>query len=126
MTTETQAILEGARKSGDDNVALRALARLEKQVELLGRVAGITQAGGSINVAVGVGMSVQTERVHQVISDVEAFQQLIADLGTSGAIRCPGCEARELGLAKVIDAEVIEDAEILPLELASSALPVPQ
>ena len=52
LNRETLAILWEARKANDNGLALRAIARAEKQIELQGRLLGELQDGTVVNVLV--------------------------------------------------------------------------
>jgi hypothetical protein len=50
IRTETMAVLREARASGANEQALKAIARLERQIELAGRLAGELQDAPSVNI----------------------------------------------------------------------------
>jgi hypothetical protein len=50
IRTETMAVLREARASGANDLAMKAIARLERQIELAGRLAGELQDAPSVKI----------------------------------------------------------------------------
>jgi hypothetical protein len=54
LARETQAVLDRAKAAEDDELALRAIARAEKQLELQGKLLGQIKEGATVNVTLSV------------------------------------------------------------------------
>ena len=73
LQEEARRILTEARNTGDHNLALRALARLERQTELVAKVLGLVDGHGPVNVNVAN----VTDGSYPILEDVEQFQALL-------------------------------------------------
>lgn len=72
LAVQTQEVLDLAKSTGDGVTTLKAIARLEKQIELQGRIAGQLSAA-SVNVNVNLGESPEfTELVAQIVQALAA------------------------------------------------------
>jgi hypothetical protein len=54
MARETQAILDRAKAAEDDELALKAIARAEKQIELQAKLIGQIKEGATVNITFSV------------------------------------------------------------------------
>src|SRR4051794_2215626 len=54
LARETQAILDRAKAAEDDELALRAIARAERQLELQGKLIGQIKEGATVNITLSV------------------------------------------------------------------------
>lgn len=76
LQTEARAILVEARSTADHGLALKALARLEKQSELVAKVLGLVDGHGSVNVNV----SNVAGGTYPILEDVAWFETLLKEL----------------------------------------------
>lgn len=93
LTADTQAILGAAKEGKDHELALRAIARLEKQTELLARLVGELRDGPTVNVFVGPAWQAVLAVLLRALAPYpavraevgDALARLAAATGTDGA-----------------------------------------
>lgn len=83
ISEQTQDILREARESKDGKLSLRAIARLERQVELMGRMVGLIQeAPIQVNVMMSPEwVELRTKIVAAVMPHPEAAAAVLAAIG---------------------------------------------
>jgi hypothetical protein len=89
LTVETHRILDAAKRDADHELALRAIARLEKQTELLARLLGELRDGPTVDLFVGGEFQVVVNVLLGVLAPHSALR---AEVGTALA-RMAGAEA---------------------------------
>jgi hypothetical protein len=70
LARETQAVLDRAKAAEDDELALKAIARAEKQLELQAKLLGELKEGTTVNITLSVEwLSIRT----MIVSALEPF-----------------------------------------------------
>jgi hypothetical protein len=109
LTETTRQILNECQERGDVPGSLAAIRRLERQLEIHGRLIGELRPrdGATVKVAVGINVESVEPEVPPVVRDANRFVELLQELADAGALP----EPRRRQLPPADDAEPVEDAE---------------